>query len=46
MCTLWQDQHSIRKTSKILHSKVFSTLLKTETNELRCANAGNDWWRL
>jgi len=27
-------------------SKVFSTLLKTETNELRCANAGNDWLRL
>jgi len=25
---------------------VFSTLLKTETNELRCVNAGNDWLRL
>jgi len=25
---------------------VFSTLLKTETNQLRCANAGNDWLRL
>ena len=25
-----------------LSSKVFSTLLKIETNELRCANAGND----
>ena len=54
LCTLWQDQHCIRKTSKILHtllskklsSNVFSTLLKTETNELRCANAGNDWLRL
>ena len=49
----WQDQHSIRKTSKILHTllskikqQVVSTLLKTETNELRCANAGNDWLQL
>jgi len=25
---------------------VFSTLLKTETNQLRCANAGNDWLQL
>ena len=25
-----------------LSSKVYSTLMKTETNELRCANAGND----
>ena len=25
-----------------LSNKVFSTLLKTKTNELRCANAGND----
>jgi len=25
-----------------LSSKMFSTLLKTETNELRCTNAGND----
>jgi len=29
-----------------LSSKLFSTLLKTETNELRCANAGSDWLRL
>jgi len=25
-----------------LSSKVFSTLLKTETNKVRCVNAGND----
>jgi len=26
-----------------LSSKVFSTLLKTATNEVRCANASHDW---